>query len=64
MAQHFDDSFPSDNPLHDIDRRLDRDFEREGGYRSPRRIPLNPRGTLRAAFDADLLNPPTLGVRR
>ena len=30
-----------------IDARLDKDFEREHGYRTPVRVPLNPRGTLR-----------------
>lgn len=35
----------------EIERRLDRDWEREGGYRGERRIPLSPRGALREYFE-------------
>lgn len=55
MRSSFDDY---DTEASDLERRLDRDLEREGGYRSPHRRALNPRGTVRARFDAGVLQPP------
>lgn len=54
--------------LRDIEDRLDRDFEREGGYRTPRRIQLNSRGTLRTlvqkADAGELQGPVEIGGKK
>lgn len=57
MGQRFGDEAA------DREFRLDRDFEREGGYRTPYRVQLDRRGTLRTLIekrraDAGELNGP------
>jgi hypothetical protein len=43
---------------YDRERDLDRNFEREGGYGSPRSIPLTIGGAARSAHLAGELQPP------
>lgn len=54
----------SDDDCYNLERRLDRDFEREGGYRSPRpRAQLTGRGTLRTAVEGAGVLQPTVPIK-